>query len=311
MAELEIAEAWVDMLLTNSRTIFNRVRILSIHPSIIGENYQRAYNAFIACQGTNVSQAISRLPPLGPHLSQVSLKQKLCSLQRDVRTYLHQPMVVLQEDHSAANKKLTAQLQKLIRHCEELEEALGDANDELDEMREQYILLDREKDRTPGALLFFSILSNPKLPEMLSSHLHSLHSVKEIVDGKEHYDYLTLRRHLEGCVLIATPLQQLLKRYHTLHKKWSSQRSKQFFDRKLIGADADALFVCPLCAHDPRTEGIISPSQSRLLSSSAPQSFEMALPTGVRKGPATAMRGVSRGMISSRSMNAPLGGISR
>jgi hypothetical protein len=55
MAELEVAEAWVDMLLTNSRTIFNRIRVLSIHPSIIGENYSRAYNAFISCQGTNVS----------------------------------------------------------------------------------------------------------------------------------------------------------------------------------------------------------------------------------------------------------------
>jgi hypothetical protein len=54
MGELEIAEAWVDMLLTNSRTVFNRIRALSIHPSIIGENYQRAYSAFLSCQGTNV-----------------------------------------------------------------------------------------------------------------------------------------------------------------------------------------------------------------------------------------------------------------
>lgn len=55
VGELEIAEAWVDMLLTNSRTLFNRIRILSIHPSILGENYQKAYAAFLACQGTNVS----------------------------------------------------------------------------------------------------------------------------------------------------------------------------------------------------------------------------------------------------------------
>lgn len=55
IGELEIAEAWVDMLLTNSRTLFNRIRILSIHPAILGENYQKAYQAFLACQGTNVS----------------------------------------------------------------------------------------------------------------------------------------------------------------------------------------------------------------------------------------------------------------
>jgi hypothetical protein len=244
----------------------------------------------------------------------VALKHKLSSLQKDIRTYLHQPMVVLQEDHSAANKKLTSQLQKLIRHCEQLEENLGDANDELEEIREQYILLDREKDRTPGALLFYSILSNPKLPEMLSTHLHSLHSVKSLIDGKEHYDYLALRRYLEGCVLAATPLQQLLNRYLSLHKKWSSQRSKQFLDRKLIVADADALFICPLCSHDSRADGTVSSSPHNRMSLSAPQSFEMTLPSGgVRRGlsTASAMRGVSRGMISSRSMNAPLAGIHR
>lgn len=43
------------MLLTNSRTLFNRIRVLSIHPLILGENYQKAYQAFLSCQGTNVS----------------------------------------------------------------------------------------------------------------------------------------------------------------------------------------------------------------------------------------------------------------
>lgn len=215
-----------------------------------------------------------------------------------------------------ANKKLTAQLQKLVKHCEQLEDALGDTTDELEELRAQYLLLEREKDHTPGALLFFSVLSNPKLPEILATHLQSLHAVKNIVDGQEHMDYMKLKRYLEGCLLASTPLQQLLKRYQNLYKKWCQQRGKQFFDRKLIGADADAFFVCPLCSHDTRGDerreisSATLPSPSALLlQSSQSGDFAMASPGtgGLRKG--TAMRGMSRGILSSRSMNAPLGSI--
>jgi hypothetical protein len=140
-------------------------------------------------------------------------------------------------------------------------------------------------------------------------------------------DYMKLRRYLESCLLASTPLQQLLKRYQTLHKKWSQQRSKQFYDRKLIGADADAFFVCPLCSHDTRADDNISSSHSRretppappssaLLQASYSADYLMSSPSpgggvggrgGLRKG--TAMRGVSRGIPSSRSMHAPLGSI--
>jgi hypothetical protein len=250
---------------------------------------------------------------------QVALKQKLSSLQKDLQSYLQQPIAVLQEDRSAANKKLTAQLQKLVKHCEQLEDALGDTTDELDELKDQYLLLEREKDHTPGALLFFSVLSNPKLPEILATHLQSLHAVKNILEGQEHMDYMKLRRYLEGCLLASTPLQQLLKRYQNLHKKWCQQRGKQFFDRKLIGADADAFFICPLCSHDSRggeerreSPPVALPSPSALLlQSSQSADFLMASPGGGRGGlrKGTAMRGASRGILSSRSMHAPLGGI--
>jgi hypothetical protein len=58
LGEIEIAEAWTDMLLTNSRTIFARVRALSIDPKTIGKSYEAAYTALLACQGTNVSSVI-------------------------------------------------------------------------------------------------------------------------------------------------------------------------------------------------------------------------------------------------------------
>lgn len=54
LGEIEVAEAWTDMLLTNSRTIFARVRALAIDPKSIGDKYNIAYSAFLNCQGTNV-----------------------------------------------------------------------------------------------------------------------------------------------------------------------------------------------------------------------------------------------------------------
>lgn len=231
-------------------------------------------------------------------------------------------MVRLQEDHSSANKKLVNQMNKLIKYCRELEDLIGDRNDELDELRDQLIILDREKDRTPGALLFFSALHNPKFVEVVSSHLQSLNQMKEIINGHDHYDFMQLKRLLESLFIGIGPLQQFSKKYQTLYKKWSLTRTKLFVDRKLIGADADSFFICPLCSHDSRSEEINSSSSSATMppsSSSAHLSSSTALlpspsftnnqfsentKSGLRKG--TAMRGVSRGMSYSRSLNAPL-----
>lgn len=269
-------------------------------------------------------------PPLSHCCLQVALKHKLTSLQKDIQTYLHQPMIILQQDHSTSHKKLQQQLQRLVQHCEQLEETLGDTTDELEELRDQYLLLQQEKDSTPGTLLFFSILSITKLPEILTSHITSLGHIKELINGSEHFDYMKLRKYLENSCQALPQFQQLLKKYSTLYKKWIQQRSKIFFEKKLIGANADQHFICPLCSHDNRDDilGGATPSglspkfgvggigagggMKPMLQSL--QSYVYPTPgvgssQGLRKG--TAMKGVSRGMISSRSLNAPLGSIIR
>lgn len=259
----------------------------------------------------------------------MDLKQQLIGLQRTIQTYLQKPMVKLREDHSSANKKLTNQMSKLIKYCKELEDMVGDRNDELDELRDQLILMDREKDRTPGALLFYSVLSNTKLVEIVINHLQSLNQVKDMMNGHEHYDFIQLKRLLELTFVGIGPIQQFIKRYQNLYKKWSLNRTKLFVDRKLIGADADSFFICPLCSHDTRgEEGNTHPSSSAVVATPSgggmnttsssfllpSQSFSSPIGEnggtgkngtgGVRRG--TAMRGMTRGMAHSRSLNTPL-----
>jgi hypothetical protein len=169
-----------------------------------------------------------------------------------MKTYLHQPIVKMQDMSASATKHALMRVQRLERMCADLEDSLGDAQDEIEELRSQVIIMDQERDRTPAALWFFSALYNPKLPEVVNNHLQQLSAVKVVIDGKEHFDFMTLKRRLESCFLGLPTIQQFLKRYVNLQKKWSTNRAKLFLDRKLIGGDADSFFICPLCNTDTR-----------------------------------------------------------
>mmetsp|Transcript_15807 Transcript_15807/g.23779 ORF Transcript_15807/g.23779 Transcript_15807/m.23779 type:complete len:1445 (-) Transcript_15807:140-4474(-) len=235
IGEIEMAEAWVDMLLTNSRTIFNRIRALGINPSSVGQKFSDAYKAFLNCQGRNIA-----------------LKKRLRALKKKVNLHLQQPIASMKEEDNAPNGALLHKLNTLAARCEQLEEDLGDAQDEVEELRAQCILMDRELDRTPGALFFFSALHNPKLPEIVSKHIQQLGSIKGVIDGKEHFDFMTLKHRLEAIFLGLPALSQFFKRYTGLQKKWSQTRAKLFLDKKLIGGDADKYFICPMCNVDSR-----------------------------------------------------------
>ncbi len=203
-------------------------------------------------------------------------------------------------------------MKKLVKHCEELEDSLIDRNDEIEELRSELIHIDQEKDRTPGALLFFSTLSNPKLIELLTTHLSTLGKIRQLFSGEEHFDYLKLKGLLDSTYLILQPLQQFIKKYSGLYQKYSLNRTKLFVDRKMIGADADSYFVCPLCNHDTRASNEVSNILPAITSPLPTHSTSFELSTGskgLRKG--TAMRGVSRGMVHSRSLNNTGGFVSR
>lgn len=236
LGEVKIAEAWVGMLLHDSRAIFSRTRALGIDPVLIGPQFSIAYQSFLSCQGANLA-----------------LKKKLDEVHALQQKYLAVPIIHAQTRPVVAdNGRIQQHCEMLRERCEDLEEAIHDINDENEELRAELQIMDSQLDRTPGALLFFSVLHNPKLPEVIANHIQILLGVKSTLDGTAHFDFMALKRRLELCLHGLPALQQFFKKYASLHKKWAATRAKMFLDRRQIGGDADNHYVCPICNIDSR-----------------------------------------------------------
>mmetsp|Transcript_847 Transcript_847/g.1465 ORF Transcript_847/g.1465 Transcript_847/m.1465 type:complete len:1381 (+) Transcript_847:119-4261(+) len=235
LGEVKIAESWVNMLLHDSRAIFTRTRALGIDPVLIGPQFSIAYQAFLSCQGSNLQ-----------------LKKKLDEVHALMQKYLAKPVFHAQNMPVADTSGIERYCEQLKERCEDLEEAMDDIKEENEELREELTAMDSQLDRTPGALLFYAVLHSPKLPEIVANHIQVLQAVKTTVEGNEHFDFITLKRRLEKCLQGLPAMQQFLKKFNTLHKKWADARSKMFLDRRQIGADADNHYVCPICNIDSR-----------------------------------------------------------
>lgn len=237
LGEVKIAEAWVSMLLHDSRAIFTRTRALGIDPVLIGPQFSIAYQSFLSCQG-----------------STLALKKKLTEVHALLQKYLAVPII-----HAETMPVSTVDTERLEQHCEmlrerceELEEGINDIKDENEELRSELQIMDSQLDRTPGALLFYSVLHNPKLPEIVANHIQVLLGVKSTIEGNAHFDFIALKRRLEMCLHGLPAMQQFFKKYNSLHKKWAASRAKMFLDRRQIGGDADNHYVCPICNIDSR-----------------------------------------------------------
>ncbi len=55
MGEIEVSQAWTDMLLNEYRAIYNRINILGIKTATNSRSFIDSNNAFLSCQGRNVS----------------------------------------------------------------------------------------------------------------------------------------------------------------------------------------------------------------------------------------------------------------
>ena len=236
LGEVKIAEAWVGMLLHDSRAIFTRTRALGIDPILIGPQFSIAYQAFLSCQGSNLA-----------------LKKKLDLVHALQQKYLAVPIIHAQTRPIEENNgRLQQHCDQLRERCEELEDAVDDIKDENEELRAELQIIDSQLDRTPGALLFYSVLHNPKLPEVVANHIQILLGVKSTLEGNAHFDFMALKRRLELCLHGLPAMQQFFKKYSSLHKKWAASRAKMFLDRRQIGGDADNHYVCPICNIDSR-----------------------------------------------------------
>lgn len=136
-------------------------------------------------------------------------------------------------------------IQELTKKVEELEEAL-------DESKIDVISLINTKDLTPGALIFYSTLSDP-ISIITFKNLHTvLNEIKSFVHSSEHFDFATVRKKLLECVSSVPLLDRFISRYTELHKRWSERRFAMFTERGLQGGNADGFYTCPICNNDSR-----------------------------------------------------------
>lgn len=154
---------------------------------------------------------------------------------------------------------LAKQYQKLKQRCVELKNENHDVKDALlisdGHIKDlEYDLIESKAvaDHTPGALLFYSILHDDTCLEAIKTTCTNLQNVKQIIDGKEKYDFITLRRLLEPCCMTIPSIQRLIQRYQGLYKKWNKIRTNHYLERNENGGDADDAFVCPICMVDHR-----------------------------------------------------------
>ena len=108
------------------------------------------------------------------------------------------------------------------------------------------------RDRTPGALLFFTALYDPAAVDAITNTLIEIKGMKSICDGSEYIDFHSLRRKLLICVSNVPSMERLIDKFQKMHASWTQSRSKLFSSRNQAGGDADASYACPLCCCDSR-----------------------------------------------------------
>jgi uncharacterized Zn finger protein (UPF0148 family) len=139
------------------------------------------------------------------------------------------------------------QQEKLIKS---LQEDLKSAEEDMEDLEMEIIQVMKEKDQTPPAILFFSVMNDPSFIPNLQQLILQFQSIKQFLDYSANMDYLTLRKRLQVCMVIMPSIDKLIEKYSHLFSKWSNFRLNWFAERKVRGSASDGMNYCPLCYHD-------------------------------------------------------------
>jgi hypothetical protein len=127
------------------------------------------------------------------------------------------------------------------------DEIIQDLKDENSDLKYQIFLLQTETDRTPHAMVFYSVLCDKNyIPTMQQLSLQ-LNQLKKFITSSEHIDFITLRRRLQVCLTTLPVIDRFVNKYEVLYKQWIQHRLKIFSTRNLTGGSADSTLFCPIC----------------------------------------------------------------
>jgi uncharacterized Zn finger protein (UPF0148 family) len=131
-----------------------------------------------------------------------------------------------------------------------LQDDLKAAEEEIEDLEMEMISLLKEKDKTPGSILFFSLLNDASFIPNLQQLLIQFKFLKQFLDYSISMDYVTLRKRLQVCLVIMPSIDKLIEKYSKLYKQWSFYRLNWFHERKIRGSASDGMHYCPLCYND-------------------------------------------------------------
>jgi hypothetical protein len=243
--EVESMKAWVDVQLAEYRVVFERVDGLGITslPGMLRQSEARtAYNA--AAQA--LSSVSGRSVEAGSRFN--NLKDR-CA-RYDVASSFN-PGSFSNFSGAGAGEVSFEDYLNMQSEVESLRDMLTEAEEENQELNLEVFRVMQEKDRTPAALLFFSILQDPVTTSVLQQMSLQLAKLKAFSEGDEHLEFAALRKRLQVCISCVPTVDRLVQRYNSLHKKWSVSRLANFMSKGLTGGGADSANVCPLCNNDP------------------------------------------------------------
>jgi hypothetical protein len=145
------------------------------------------------------------------------------------------------------NQDNDKEIEKLNSTIEELEEQLEDS-------KIAYMRILKERDMTPGALTFYSVMSDQNAIVAVKLLNRVLNDLKGFATGNttEHIDFGVIRLKLSECMTVVPTLDRFIARYVDLYKKWMSNRMQIFTKRGLTGGTADSEYTCPICHVDSR-----------------------------------------------------------
>jgi hypothetical protein len=141
-------------------------------------------------------------------------------------------------------------VEEYVNMIADLQQALQDAEQEIDDLEIELMELVKSRDKTPAAILFFTLMNDPSYIPNLQQLVLQFNHLKQFMNYTAHMDYLTLRKRLQVCLVLMPSIEKLVEKYGLMYQSWSHVRLNWFAERKLRGGSADALTYCPLCYHN-------------------------------------------------------------
>lgn len=279
----------INSLQTQSQSSQNNIQQISMN-QLFSEipDLQLSYDYFIEAQGYIVEvhrrvielrdkcrkyEVFRLLTPLADLIDHRKLRDSYSTNQFpppsniSINTFENLPNEINFTMMSQSNLNPSSNQIQLEYKIRELENELKLANEECEDLEMELMEVVKEKDKTPNAILFFSIMNqHPDIINNIQQLTLQLNHFRKVVHFKQNpnpsssspddnysmtmMDYPTLRRRLSIILSFSPCLEKLIHNYNNMYKAWATHRKNFFATRKLRGSTADEILSCPLCFQD-------------------------------------------------------------